>query len=257
MKIVEYAKTHPYATGTVVIIGGILFIMIVRGGNGSNSDAPSGPSDAQIAAQAGLQAAQIQAQAGIQAAQIGAGVQLNSDNKAAEVALEQLRTQKAIYTKYFASQTDTAKAAIDAEVRAKSAAIAGIANSSAKGRYKAAGIDAIITGQNTFQFSGNAGSSGGLGSILGLGGIGGVLSGIGSIFSDERLKENIAWIGHDKNGRNLYSYNYRGSKTKRVGYIAQDIARAEPDKITTGKGGYSRIVNLLPPRPTPVSLRSY
>ena len=253
MQLVQYAKSYPVATGAVVIIGGIIFIMIVRGGGGSTSSAPSGPSDAQIAAQASLQAAQIQANAGVQAANIGAGVQLNSDNKAAEVAMRQIEAQQKIAEETIAAQSSAVNASITAQQQQTSGVLK-VINSLGKKRKNRA-IQSFITGQ-VVQPQNNGGNS--AAAIIGsLGGaIGGVTNSLGSLFSDQNLKENIRYVGTDARGRNLYEFNYRGSKTKRIGHIAQDIARAEPEKVMTGKGGYQRI-NLLPPRPAPVSLRSF
>ena len=252
MQILQYAKSHPVATGAVVIIGGIIFIMIVRGG-GSTSSAPSGPSDAQVAAQASLQAAQIQANAGVQAANIGAGVQLNSDNKAAEVAMRQIEAQQKIAEETIAAQSSAVNQSIQAE-EARNSGILSVINSLGKKRKNRA-IQSFITGQ-VVQPQNNGGNS--AAAIIGsLGGaFGSAASGLTSIFSDQNLKENIRYVGTDAKGRNLYEFNYRGSKTKRIGHIAQDIARAEPEKVITGKDGYQRI-NLLPMRPAPVSLRSF
>lgn len=256
MKIVEYAKAHPVATGAVVIIGGIIFILIVRGG-GSSSSTTSGPSDAQIAADATIQAAQINAQAGVSAAQVGAGVQLNSDNKAAEVAMAQIQAQKDLYSEYFTDQTTVAQSQIAAQAKTSQAVIAATSSPNAKNSKVASVLASVGTGQpvSYVQQQGPSSAAQIISSIGGL--IGQAGPTLTSIFSDQRLKENITYAGQDKNGRNLYSFNYRGSKTKRIGYIAQDIARAEPDKVTTGKGGYARVIDLTPPRPAPASLRSF
>lgn len=249
MQIVQYAKSHPVATGAIVIIGGILFIMIVRGGGSSTSSAPSGPSDAQIAAQASLQAAQIQANAGVQAANIGAGVQLNSDNKAAEVAMRQIEAQQKIAEETIAAQSSAVNASISAQ-QSRDSGIMRVINSLGKKRKNRA-IQSFITGQVVQKQKTPGNSAADI-----IGSLGSAAGNIASIFSDQNLKENIRYVGTDARGRNLYEFNYRGSKTKRIGHIAQDIARAEPERVIEGKGGYQRI-NLLPMRPAPVSLRSF
>lgn len=70
MKVVEWAKAHPWTTGALVVGGGLVFIAVSGwfggggGGNVSVGNASSGGmSDAEIAAAAQIQAAQIQAQA--------------------------------------------------------------------------------------------------------------------------------------------------------------------------------------------------
>lgn len=61
--------------------------------------------------------------------------------------------------------------------------------------------------------------------------IGGIIGGVLSIFSDERLKENIRTIGFDAKGRRWVEYNYIGGKTKRQGVIAQEIMASDPDAV--------------------------
>ncbi len=51
-------KRHPVATGAVIIVGGLILFMLMRGGAGGGVAVSSGPSDAQIAA--GMQAQQMQ-----------------------------------------------------------------------------------------------------------------------------------------------------------------------------------------------------
>lgn len=245
MSIGSYIKDHPYASGTIAIIGGIIFIVIVRGSGGASSSGSgtSRPSDAEIAANATVQAAQIQTQgavalasaqsgAAVQAAQIGAGVQLNADNKAAEVAMLQINAVKDIYQK-----------SIEGSNAAKEAAIKNIGKFGGKGAYdeqKAAALQTIFSGQNAFiptKWSqiGTDGKTNSAASTIGS--LGSAISSVGStfasIFSDARLKENIRLIGYDPNGREVYEYNYRGSKRKRTGYIAQSVARAEPELVHT------------------------
>lgn len=243
MSITSYIKDHPYASGTIAVIGGIIFIVIVRGGNNSSGSSSnnSRPSDAEIAANASIQAAQIQAQgavalataqsgAAVQAAQVGAGVQLNADNKAAEIAMAQITAVKDIYSQGIKGANDT-----------KLAAINNIGAFGGKGAYdeqKAAALQTIFSGQNAFiptkwSQTGTDGKTNSAASTISS--IGNAVSSVGSvfgsIFSDSRLKENIRLIGQNARGRNVYEYNYKGSRTLRRGYIAQDIARAEPELV--------------------------
>lgn len=65
--------------------------------------------------------------------------------------------------------------------------------------------------------------------------IGGFLQiglGILSLFSDERLKENIEFIRVGKNGHRMYAYNYKADPgTRYVGYMAQEVERVEPGMV--------------------------
>ena len=59
--------------------------------------------------------------------------------------------------------------------------------------------------------------------------------------SDKRKKENIKKVGKakTKNGKsvNLYSYNFKGSKKKNVGVIAQEIEKSHPKAVKKQKNG--------------------
>lgn len=217
MKIVEYAKAHPWATGAVVVIGGIIFFMIVSGGSGSGSSGTtaSGPSDAEIAANAQIQAAQIQATANasaanaqVAAAQIGAGVQLNSDNKAAEVAMATIAAEKEYAI--FKTQSDNLTAH---EIQLSNERI-----------NNAQGIFAARNAKNQAK----AASGGFLGQVSGVLKSAAPLAGL---FSDQRVKENIRLVGEDAKGRNVYEFNYKGSNRAIRGYIAQDLARSNPEIV--------------------------
>jgi hypothetical protein len=85
-----------------------------------------------------------------------------------------------------------------------------------------------------------AGLSDGLGDLAsGVGtGLGSVASGLGSgigsllaLFSDARVKDNVAPIGALFDGTPVYSFNYIGDRTPRMGLIAQDIERRRPDAV--------------------------
>lgn len=64
-----------------------------------------------------------------------------------------------------------------------------------------------------------------LGNVLGIAGT------AASIFSDERLKENIRHVGTYKDRYPLYTYNYIGDKTPQVGVIAQDVEGIKPSAV--------------------------
>jgi len=70
-----------------------------------------------------------------------------------------------------------------------------------------------------------------LGSSLGSG-----LSSLGSAlpllaFSDERVKEDIAPIGETNEGQTLYSYRYIGDAEPRIGLLAQEEEKRDPQNV--------------------------
>ena len=60
-----------------------------------------------------------------------------------------------------------------------------------------------------------------------------------SIFSDERLKENLVHVGED--GIPVYEFNYIGDDTKYIGHMAQDVALYDPDSVTVDNNGWLRV----------------
>jgi hypothetical protein len=73
------------------------------------------------------------------------------------------------------------------------------------------------------------------------------VGGLGKIFSDERLKENIQFQHVDSIGMPVYTYNYTYDKgTPQVGYMAQDVEKIYPDAISETQGfkqvDYSKII---------------
>ena len=59
-----------------------------------------------------------------------------------------------------------------------------------------------------------------------------LMSGIGSIFSDERLKEDIQTVGELFDGTNIYRYRYKGDPVTRIGVMAQEVQETNPDAVT-------------------------
>lgn len=57
-------------------------------------------------------------------------------------------------------------------------------------------------------------------------------------FSDERLKENVEEIGETHDGKPLYSYNYIGDDAPRIGLMAQDLLRDDPESVHVHPSGY-------------------
>lgn len=75
----------------------------------------------------------------------------------------------------------------------------------------------------------------GIGSTLG--GIGGLVGGLGTFFSDRRLKENIKKVG-EKNGHNIYNFNYLGCNNTYRGVMADEVKEIMPDAVTQCEEGY-------------------
>lgn len=61
-----------------------------------------------------------------------------------------------------------------------------------------------------------------------------------SIFSDARLKEDIAKVGELYDGTNVYSYRYKGSDVPQIGLMAQEVEKTNPDAVTE-IGGFKAV----------------
>tara|TARA_R100000808_G_C2154135_1_gene164915 strand:- start:2207 stop:3181 length:975 start_codon:yes stop_codon:yes gene_type:complete len=77
--------------------------------------------------------------------------------------------------------------------------------------------------------------------------IGKLGKGIGKLFSDERLKENIQFQHVDNIGMPVYTYNYTYDKgSPQIGYMAQDVEKIYPEAISNSQGfkkvDYSKII---------------
>lgn len=58
----------------------------------------------------------------------------------------------------------------------------------------------------------------------------------GSLFSDERLKENIRKVGKLHDGQAIYAYNYKGDNVTHVGLLAQEVEKKHPDAVGLARG---------------------
>ena len=63
-----------------------------------------------------------------------------------------------------------------------------------------------------------------------------LLTGLGSIFSDERLKDEIEPVGALYDGQEIYRYRYKGDDTTRIGLMAQDVENLFPDAVREFSG---------------------
>ena len=61
------------------------------------------------------------------------------------------------------------------------------------------------------------------------------------IFSDARLKEDIAPVGKTFDGQNLYSYRYKGDPTPHVGLMAQEVEQLKPDAVIEHPSGFKMV----------------
>lgn len=61
-----------------------------------------------------------------------------------------------------------------------------------------------------------------------------------SVFSDERLKEDIAKVGELDDGSNVYRYKYIGDNVWRIGLMAQEVEKTNPEAVHE-IGGYKAV----------------
>lgn len=61
------------------------------------------------------------------------------------------------------------------------------------------------------------------------------------VFSDVRLKDDVAQVGRLANGLGLYRFRYRGDDAVHVGVMAQEVAAVDPDAVVRGEDGYLRV----------------
>ncbi len=122
----------------------------------------------------------------------------------------------------------------------------------------AANQDPWTKAQNLTNIAGTVGSMGGtqtgtikesggnglMGGLLGATGIlknlGGV-AGIASMFSDERLKENIEPVGKLDDGQKIYAYNYKGGSTPQIGLLAQEVENVVPEAVSEDSRGMKMV----------------
>jgi hypothetical protein len=73
--------------------------------------------------------------------------------------------------------------------------------------------------------------------------LGGLSTGAGLLFSDERLKENVKDVGVLFDGTPVKEYNYVGDDTPQLGMIAQDIEKHNPEAGAVVEIGGFKAVN--------------
>lgn len=67
--------------------------------------------------------------------------------------------------------------------------------------------------------------------------LGGGMAGLGLLFSDIDLKENVEKVGELDDGQKIYTYNYKGDNTPQLGLIAQEVLEHAPEAVHN-VGGY-------------------
>lgn len=63
-----------------------------------------------------------------------------------------------------------------------------------------------------------------------------------SLFSDERVKDNIEKVGETDDGQPIYRFQYKGDPTWHMGLIAQEVEKVKPDAV--GEAGGIKTVNI-------------
>jgi hypothetical protein len=97
------------------------------------------------------------------------------------------------------------------------------------------------SGSGTSYGTGSPGG-GGVGSILGPGlGIAGLGLQAASLFSDERLKEDIKPVGELNDGQTVYSYRYKGEPATHIGLLAQEVEQVHPEAVSTHPSGFKMV----------------
>lgn len=64
---------------------------------------------------------------------------------------------------------------------------------------------------------------------------------LGSLFSDENLKENILPVGKLNDGQKIYSYTYKGDSVPRIGLLAQEVAKVRPEAVHRDPSGFLKV----------------
>lgn len=74
------------------------------------------------------------------------------------------------------------------------------------------------------------------------GGIMGLLGGIFGMFSDDRLKENVEFVGRRGDGLGVYRFNYNGSEKRYEGVMASEVMVLFPEAVgNDNESGYAKV----------------
>ena len=66
-------------------------------------------------------------------------------------------------------------------------------------------------------------------------------AGLGALFSDEDLKENIVEVGRLYNGLKVYLFTYRGDTVPHIGLLAQEVVQVRLEAVSVQKNGYMKV----------------
>lgn len=64
---------------------------------------------------------------------------------------------------------------------------------------------------------------------------------VASLFSDERLKEDVREVGMTDGGLPVYTYRYKGDPTTHMGVMAQDVEVQQPDALGPEVSGFKTV----------------
>lgn len=66
---------------------------------------------------------------------------------------------------------------------------------------------------------------------------------VAGLFSDERLKKDIAEVGKTKDGQNVYSWVYKGdpTETTHMGLLAQEVQEKTPEAVNMHPSGFLKV----------------
>jgi hypothetical protein len=77
-----------------------------------------------------------------------------------------------------------------------------------------------------------------------------------SIFSDERMKEDVEKVGELNNDLPVYKYRYKGEPTTQIGLMAQDVEEKNPAAVSTHPSGMKMVDYGRATQPMPTKLSS-
>lgn len=69
----------------------------------------------------------------------------------------------------------------------------------------------------------------------------GLIGGIAGMFSDDRLKDNVVFVGRRGDGLGIYRFNYKGSEARYEGVMASEVAVLYPESVTITHDGYGKV----------------
>ena len=67
-------------------------------------------------------------------------------------------------------------------------------------------------------------------------GIMGAIGGVLGFFSDDRLKENVVFLGRRGDGLGIYEFNFKGSDNRYYGVMADEVELMHPSAVTYDNG---------------------